>query len=422
MKKKEFIDYANSFQEIARLELESITLLMNELKNPQDNLKFIHVAGTNGKGSVCSFLQNILTSSGYRVGKYISPNMVRVNERITINSVEITDDELNKVMEIVMEKANLVKMTTGDMPTQFEIWTACAFLWFSMNSCDYVVLETGLGGTRDATNVIKNPVATIITKVAKDHTEYLGKTLGDIAKEKAGIIKKCDNEGVTITIPQNTEVMSVLEKRAIECDNKFIVAKVPNVHEFLGSYEIFDYDGIFNIKMQMLGEHQSQNASLAIEAARLLGILQDNIKEGILKARNIGRFEIISKEPLILFDGAHNKNGMGSLAKGINRCFGEHKKSFIMACMRDKEIEEAVLELKKYGYDKDSSFYTVSVVDNPRSEDANTLSKRLVKTGILSTPCVDIKEAINKASQDKDLIVICGSLYLYKDVINALEK
>ena len=411
-KKSDFIKYANSFQAVAKLRLESIDKLTALLGNPQDSLKFIHIAGTNGKGSVCSFLQNILTDAGYVTGKYTSPNMLRVNERISIDGIEISDADLERILKTVQEKAELVKKETGELPTQFEIWTAAAFCYFKEKNCDYVVLETGLGGTRDATNIIKNPIITVITQIAKDHTEYLGETLEEIAGEKAGIIKP---DGITITIPQCDEIINVLKKTALEKNNKFIISEDVTLHPLKNYCEEFDYKHFKSLKISLLGAHQTQNASLAIECCEALGIKEKYIRGGLLKAKNIGRLDIITKEPLTLFDGAHNKNGMNALSNSLKRCFSDKDICFIMGFMRDKDIDGAIEELTKKGFGTGNEVFAVMVKDNPRSATAKELSELISKHGFLCTPCDDIKTAYEKATSLGKMIVICGSLYLYQD-------
>lgn len=414
MSKQEFIKYANSFQAVARLRLESITELMNMFGNPQDQLKFIHVAGTNGKGSVCAFLQNILTDAGYKTGKFISPNMLRVNERITIDGQEISDEDLNDLLCEVEEQAKKVCEKLGDMPTQFEIWTAAAFLWYSKNNCDYVVLETGLGGTRDATNVIKNPVITVITRIAADHMNFLGNTLCEIAEQKAGIIKDSIYGGCTVTLEQDENICEILLNTAKKHNNDFIVADKAKLHPFNGVHEVFDYKDIKDIEMSMLGIHQTENAALAIECALKLNIDKKNILSGILKARNIGRLEKISEKPLILFDGAHNKNGMHSLAAAVKRYFPGKDINFIIAFMKDKDILSAVKELKPI-CSESTRFYTVGVKDNPRSEEPEILAEILKKQGYNACSCGDMRTAIRCFEMPSRLNIICGSLYLYKD-------
>ncbi len=416
-KKNDFIKYANSFQAVAKLRLESIKKLTALLDNPQNSLRFIHIAGTNGKGSVCSFLQNILTDAGYVTGKFTSPNMLRVNERICVDGEEISDADMERIFKIVEQKAQTVKEELGEIPTQFEIWTAAAFCYFKEKKCDYVVLETGLGGTRDATNVIKNPVITVITQIAKDHTEYLGETLTEIAGEKAGIIK---NDGVTLTVPQSEEIIDILKTTAKEKNNDFIIAEETVLHKFSEFYEEFDYKNLKELKISLLGAHQAQNASLAIECCKYLGIEEKHIRSGLLKAKNPGRLDIINTKPLTLFDGAHNKNGMSALSSSLKRCFSDKKICFIMGFMRDKDIDGAIEELTKNGFGKNNEVFTVSVKENPRSASSEELADIISTHGFSCTPCCDIQNAYKKATALNKMIVICGSLYLYKDFMSDL--
>lgn len=413
--KSDFIKYANSFQAVAKLKLENIDKLTTLLDNPQDDLKFIHIAGTNGKGSVCSFLENILKDVGFVTGKYTSPNMLRVNERICVDGVEISDDDLARIMEIVQKKAEIIKEETGDIPTQFEIWTAIAFCYFKEKNCDYVVLETGLGGERDATNIIKNPVISVITQIATDHTEYLGNTIFEIATAKAGIIKESIYGGVTVTIPQDEEVLRVLKAKAKEKGNRFIVSENVNLHNFNKFYEEFDYKDLKNLKISLLGAHQAQNASLAIEASICLGIDEKHIRSGLIKAKNAGRLDIIKENPLTIFDGAHNKNGMKALSSFLKRCFPDEEICFIMGFMRDKDIDGALEELTENGYGKGNEVFTVRVSNNPRSATAEELADIVSEHGFKTTSCDNIKNAYEMASELNKIIVICGSLYLYKD-------
>lgn len=195
MEQSKFKGYANSFQAIARLGLENIGCLLAHLGNPQDKLRFVHIAGTNGKGSVAAFLSAMLTHAGYRIGSYISPNMLRVNERISIDGTEVTDEAMKRLFTVVETACKAAEADTGVYPTQFEIWTAMAFCYFAEQDCDYVVLETGLGGQRDATNIVTTTALSVITHIALDHMQYLGDTIAQIAAEKAGIIKRGSENG-----------------------------------------------------------------------------------------------------------------------------------------------------------------------------------------------------------------------------------
>lgn len=414
-----FKQYANSFQAKSRLGLESIGALTQKLGNPQKKLKFIHVAGTNGKGSVCAFLQSILTSGGLKTGKFISPNMIDVCERISVDGENISQKELDLILEKVESAAKEVEQEKGVFPTQFEIWTAAAFLYFCKKSCDAVVLETGLGGRLDATNIIDSPLLCVITKVDIDHTEYLGNTLEEIAFEKAGIIKE---KSAVISAEQSPKVLEVLESTAKKRGCSFLLASSPKNLSHNSLTEIFDYKELKNLKINLAGIHQTQNASLAIEAARFLKISEKAIRDGLFTARNIGRFEKLRDNPTVIFDGAHNKNGTAALIKAIKRYFPNEKFSFIYAAMADKDIDSSLNCFKENGFCESGVFYTVKVKDNPRSENADTLKEKFKKAGFLSESFPSLKEAYEKALGDKRTVIVCGSLYLYKDFMTEIGK
>ena len=403
----DFKAYANSFQAIAHLQLEGITTLLDFLGHPEKDLKFIHIAGTNGKGSVCAFLQEIFTHAGYKCGKYISPNLVSVCERISIDGSEISEAEINKLLDTAEKASEKVKEKIGDAPTQFEIWTASAFCYFKEKKCDIVILETGLGGTRDATNVIPAPLASVITQIAKDHTAYLGNTLSEIAQQKAGIIKK---GGICVTYPQSDDIMNVLKNTCREKENPLFVCDAPTVGEPDGMNEFISYKDLKNIKIGISGYHQIENACIAIETALALGISNTDIIFGIAHAANPGRLELL-KENLI-FDGAHNPNGMSALMKNLKRYFPDRSPTFIIGMMADKDIAGAA-EIISRSYEN-ASVFTVGVENNPRSETAAKRALRLNAEKLNAIPCRNIKEALVKA--ESKLTVICGSLYLYKDL------
>lgn len=409
----DFKTYANSFQAKSRLGLESVGALCLKCGNPQNKLKFIHVAGTNGKGSTCAFLQCILTDSGLKTGKFISPNMIDVCERISIDGKNISKEELDEILSEVEIFAKEVENEKGAMPTQFEIWTAAAFIYFAKQNCDIVVLETGLGGRLDATNIIDAPLLSIITKIDIDHIEYLGGTIEKIAAEKAGIIKSGSK---VITIPdQQKEALAVLKEAAQEKGAEFIIVQTCENHSHEGMSEIFDLGELKNLKINLAGIHQTENASLAVKAAQILNIDEKSIRSGLNTARNIGRFEKLSENPTVIFDGAHNLNGTEALVGAINRYFPEAKLSIVYAAMADKDIDASLHYLKENGFAKRTEVFTVPVKDNPRAEIPEKLSEKFRSFGFYATPCETIGEAYKKATDKNNTVLICGSLYLYKD-------
>ncbi len=409
----DFKSYANSFQAKSRLGLESVGALCEKCGNPQKKLKFIHVAGTNGKGSTCAFLQCILSESGLKTGKFISPNMIDVCERISIDGKNIDSYEMDALLGEVEKAALDVEKELGAMPTQFEIWTAAAFMYFEKENCDIVVLETGLGGRLDATNIIDAPEMCILTKIDIDHIEYLGGTIEKIAFEKGGIIKK--GSSVITTPNQPKTALDVLYAIAQEREADFVVVPSTKNHSHDGMSEVFDLEKLHNLKINLAGIHQTENASLAVTAAQKMGIDEKYIRAGLEKARNIGRFEKISENPLVIFDGAHNLNGTGALIEALDRYFENEKFSIIYAAMADKDIDASLNLFKENGFCEKAKFFATSVKDNPRAQTSDKLAEKLTSFGFDSVACENIGEAYKLAEKEGNIILICGSLYLYKD-------
>ncbi|MGB4588175.1 MAG: folylpolyglutamate synthase/dihydrofolate synthase family protein, partial [Clostridiaceae bacterium] len=330
------------------LGLERIGKLLELLGNPEKKLKFVHVAGTNGKGSTVAFLSSILIEAGYKVGMYTSPGLHRFNDRIRVNNHDIEDERLAEITGIVKEKIDLMISENMESPTEFEIVTAIAFLYYLEMSCDIVVLEVGLGGRLDSTNIIPAPLVSIITTIDYDHMDILGNTLTEIAREKAGILKRGTE---LILYPQQDEAEKVILKTADEL--KIKVHKVS-----FDDIEILDHDEyrqsfkkddeVYTIGI--LGEHQIKNAATAMEAAKVLRnkefiISNTQLKNGLSNARWPGRFEILSHQPLYVADGAHNLQGVKVLADNLRKYFTGKKVIFIMGVLRDKKYEEMVREV-----------------------------------------------------------------------------
>ncbi len=407
---KEFTGYANSFQSVARLGLESISVLLKHLGNPQDKLKFIHIAGTNGKGSVCVFLQSMLTHAGYKTGIYTSPNMMCVNERVNVDGKNISDDDMNRILGMVNDACRLTEKEVGLYPTQFEIWTAMGMVYFLEQGCDYVVLETGLGGRLDATNVVTTTVLSVITHIALDHTQYLGDTLEKVAFEKAGIIKPGKAVVSAVQSAEAAEVIkSVCEER--KC-SLYFSDKIPT-GRYDGVYEIISEGELEGVKLSLGGINQLDNASCAIMAAKVLDIPKESVIYGLSHAKHIGRFEKMASDTY--FDGAHNPDGVLALRKNLDRYFADTKKVYIMAAMADKEVTESLEILKEDGCE----FKMVTVKDNERSMSGEDFCKKACVLGLDAKSYENIKEAYVAAKNSGKLIIICGSLYLYKDLVES---
>ena len=397
--------------------LERIRALCSLLGNPQDKLRYIHVAGTNGKGSVCSMISNMLISAGYKTGLFISPYVTHFTERIQINSCMITEREFADLMAEIKPLVEQLD-SQGITPTEFEVLTAAAFLYYYKNGCDIVVLEVGLGGLCDSTNIINAPDVSVITSVSYDHTNILGDSIEEIAAHKCGIIKK---GSAVVSYPQEFEQASVIiEKTAKEhscpiyrCDKKDI--KNATVGE-LGCE--FAYKGV-SLKTSLIGEHQIYNAATAFEAAqamRFKGIRlsDDDIYNGILKAGMPARLQVVSRNPLIVIDGAHNPDGIAALAKCINTVFKAYDIVAVMGMMRDKDVEKSVSLIAPYF--KRAAAVTV---DNPRSMQSGELAD------IIKKFCTDVSEYDNSqcaftymkdSLNEGELLLVCGSLYLASEI------
>lgn len=408
----QFVNYANGFQAVPRLGLERITYLMQLLGNPQDSLRCIHVAGTNGKGSVCAFTESMLLAAGYKVGKYISPNLVRVNERITVCREEISDGDLNALLAQIEKIIPEAEMVLGDKISQFEIWTAAAFCYFAKMDLDYVVLETGLGGEFDATNVISKNVMSVFTQIDIDHVEYLGDTIEKIATTKSKTIKADCESGVTVVSAQDETAIRVIGEEAARQGTKLIVPQNAVCEGKTDIYEIISYGEMKNLRLGLGGLYQIQNACTAIECAKALGLSEEAIRKGLAEAKNPARFEMIDTDPVTLYDGGHNPNGVRSLKASLDRYYPRTERTVVFACMADKDFMPS-LNMLNDGY---SRFVFTTVQDNPRAMGAEALCRKAAEGGIFGEWAPTLREALTLARSKGNLTLACGSLYLYKDL------
>lgn len=353
------------------LGLERISSVLEKLGNPQDDLKFIHVAGTNGKGSVCTMLESILRTAGYRTGLYTSPHIWEYTERIKVNGCEIPEETFAQNIKKIID--------IGIHLTEFEILTVCAFLYFREQKVDVVVLETGLGGRLDATNIIKENLCAIITQIALDHTDRLGKTKDEIAFEKAGIIKP--------NCPVITSMgYEAIRDRADESDSMFILTS-PYVNP------------AYIEALSLKGQHQVENLALVIAAVEYLfkEITPEIIIEGLMKVKNPCRFEFFEKENLIV-DASHNPNGIEALRKNLDFYYPDEKRRFVFGCLKNKDYEK----MMKILFSEDDEIY-LNEFDYPNACSYNELSAKC--------PFAAKKYEGNELTPDK-LNVICGSFYM----------
>lgn len=404
----DFVSYAKTNEFIVNLGLSRVKELLSLLGEPQEKLNVIHVAGTNGKGSFCAFLSSILTCAHFKTGLFSTPELVSLNERISIDGNIIPDSELSPLLSRIEDAAGKME----DKPTPFEIWAAAAYLYFYEKRCNFAVIEVCMGGDTDATNVISKSALSVITRLSIDHTAFLGKTLPEITAHKCGIIKpSCP----VLTLAQDSEAMRVIEKVCRENDAPLFV-KEAYPSEPCGTREILLTDK-GRITSALSGFAQAENASLAIEAARLLNIDSRFIKRGIESARHKGRFELLSDSPFIIFDGAHNEGGVKTLTESLKRYFPAEKFTFVFAAMRDKEIGKMLSLLKPLA----NSFVFTSVSGNTRSETAENLLSLAKELELDALIAENLTEAIELAKLKNKKIIVCGSLYLYKNLPQYLQ-
>ena len=342
---EEALNYINQLNSRGiALGLERITALLERLGNPQNHLRCIHVAGTNGKGSVCAFLDSTLQKAGLRTGRYVSPTLYDYRERIQINGNWIEEQALAELLTTVKNACDRMTEEHQEHPTVFEVETAAAFLYFQQQNCDYVLLEVGMGGRLDSTNVIEKPVLSIITSISLDHTAMLGNSLEEIAAEKGGIIKTgCP----AVLAPQQPEVMKVLMQRCMECGITPAEADETQLRQINWSTEgqLFDYRQWQHVTISLLGDYQCTNAMIALEALQILqkneAVLTDEvIRAGLAEARWPGRFEVIHQKPLVIVDGAHNPAGAQALADTLQKHFAGRKITLLMGVFKDKDYTE----------------------------------------------------------------------------------
>lgn len=425
----EALEFMNETSKLGSiLGLKSIERLLSLMDNPHEKLKYIHIGGTNGKGSTSNYIFNILKAGGYKVGLFTSPYLNKINESIVVNGEEISDDDFARILGKIKDKIEIMLGEGLHHPTSFEILVAMAFEFFYEKKVDYVVLEVGLGGKNDATNIITSALASVFTTIDYDHIDILGNSLEEIAREKAGIIKK---DSIVVSYPQKEDALKVIKKVAKDSNSSFYLCPIENISiKEVNSYgSLFDFSlndiSIKDIKISMLGQYQIYNATLAITTILilrekgLLHISNEEIKEGLKVTKWPCRLEIISREPTILIDGAHNLQGIEELKKAL-KLFDYERLILCIGILKDKDYVHMAETLAPI-----SDEIIVTEVNSPRSLDAEMLKKEIEK----HNKNVHIEKDLGKLIEDalglasnKDLIVFCGSLYLIGQIKSLLQQ
>lgn len=414
MKEKEamaFIEEAAGYGIVPGL--DSIRELCRRLGNPQDDLKFVHIAGTNGKGSVSAYIASVLKAAGYRVGRYISPVIFEYRERIQVNDRNISVRALCDGMERLQKICGEMTAEGLPHPTPFEIETALGFLYFKEKKCDIVVLETGMGGLLDATNIVENTLVAVLASISMDHMKFLGNSLPEIASQKAGIIKKGCR---AVSILQRQEAMEVIAKKAesMGCELKVTdPSKIKNIRYGLEKQR-FDYGIRKKVEISLAGKYQIENAALALDALNALSeqglpVSEGAVYKGLAEASWPGRFSVIGKKPYFIADGAHNEDAAARLAESIEFYFTNKRIIYIMGVLKDKEYEKVIRLTGPYA----DQIITVTTPGNPRALPAYELAGEIAKVHPSVTAVDSLEEAVEMsyllAAKD-DVIIAFGSL------------
>lgn len=417
-------EYFNNFyKETKNPTLKAMEYFMEELGHPERKLKIIHIAGTNGKGSTTEMLSNILTKNGYKVGKYISPHLIKYNERISVNGQDITDKEMEDIIEKLKDKIEKYNKISKEKVTLFELLTTMALYYFKEKDCDFVVLETGLGGLYDCTNIAK-PIVSIITSIGYDHMAILGKTLEEITIQKAGIIKEKSN---TIIIEQEQSIQNIIQETCLNKNNTLKVIKKADIQnkKYEEEFSIFDYKENKNIKLNLKGDKQFENASLCLETINILKqkgyqISEKKVKEGLSTVIHKARFETINKNPKIIYDGGHNEEAILNFINTVNTYYKKKEKIYIISILKSKDYKTVLKYLLK---DENSTFIFTSGNDEERyvsSEELYETAKKITKNDRLYK--MTLQDAILYAKkQENKVSFIVGSFYIYGDVKKTLK-
>ena len=406
--------------------LKTMKYFMDKYNSFDKQMKFIHIAGTNGKGSCTEIISNILIKQGYKVGKFLSPHLIKYNERISINGKEITNKEMEKLINELNPLINSYNEKEESKVTFFELETIMALLYFYRNNVDFVVLETGLGGLYDSTNIITKPLVSIITSIGYDHIQMLGNTLQEIAYQKAGIIKEGSN---TVIFEQIPEVESVFQKECEKKNNNLYIVKNEDIlnYSFDNEFQTFNYKNIKNLKINLKGKIQTQNAGICIEAIEILKklgyvITEESIRNGLKSVVHKARMEQLNSSPLIIYDGAHNEPAIKNLQEMIQMYYKDYEKVYIISILKRKDYKNM---LKLLSQDKHASFILTSGNDPNRYTNAEELyeyiKKYIPEEKLYIKSLKNALEYIMKNNLNAVNFVV-GSFYTYGDTIEILRK
>ncbi len=426
MKYQEALDYMDSLKNYGIVPgLDSIRELCRRLGNPQDRLQFVHIAGTNGKGSVLAYVSTVLQCAGYRVGRYISPAIREYREQFQVNGRMITRKDLCELVEELRQTCDAMVAEGLPHPTTFEVETALGFQYFAHKNCELVVLETGMGGKLDATNVIDTTLVAVLASISMDHMQYLGNTLAAIAGQKVGILKPGCR---AVSMAQEQEAMEVIQEQARQLQVPLVVADENRAKRVRCGLERqrFDYDGMKDLEIRLAGQYQIGNAVLAIETCRALSeqgyeISQEALRQGLLETRWPGRFTVLGRKPLFVADGAHNEDAAKKLARSIEFYFTNKRIIYIMGILKDKEYEKIIDLTARYA----DQILTVAPPGNPRAMGSYELAREVARVHPRVTAVDSLEEAVEIShllAGREDVILAFGSLSYLGRLMEIMEE
>ena len=421
---KKYLD--NYYKGNKSFSLDAMKFFIDEYKDLEEKIKFIHIAGTNGKGSCTEMISNILVCAGYKVGKVISPHLIKYNERMVINGKEISDEELSDLIEELEPKIKKYNETHKMKVTLFELENMLALLYFYKNNVEIAVIETGLGGLQDSTNVISKPLVSVITSIGYDHMHILGRTLPEIAEQKAGIIKENSS---TVFFEQTLEVNQVFINECKNKNNQLHLVKQLEIknHTFDENMQYFDYGNLKHIAVNLKGAKQIQNASICLEAMKILNnlgynITEESIRKGLSAVVHKARMEVLSKEPLIIYDGAHNEPAIENLKETVKMYYSNYKRRYVISILRRKDYEKMIQLLLE---DTEASFILTSGNDAKRfatSKELYEVAKKYSKGQEILQKSFDETIEFIMNMHDGCVNFIVGSFHVYGTTISKLNN
>lgn len=400
--------------------LETMKYFMKQLGNPQEKQKFIHIAGTNGKGSCTEMMTNILLKSGYKVGKFISPHLIEYNERISVNNINISNEEMEKIIE---EIDPLIMEYGKENVTLFELETIMAIIYFYRKKCDIAVMEVGLGGMYDCTNIVY-PEISIINSIGYDHMQLLGNSIEEIASQKAGIIKK---NSKTVYICQENEADNVITNKCKEENNKLYLIKKEDVknYSYNNEFQEFDYKDYKNVKVKLKGKSQIYNAIICLEAVNILKdkykLPEEKVREGLESVIHKGRFETLCNKPTIIYDGGHNELAIKNFINSVSMYYEENKKIYIISLLKSKDYKTIIKLLVQ----ENNGIYIFTTGNSKeRYWNKEILKEEAIKQGAKNVISMNLEGAMKNVYEEyKDCTnFVIGSFYIYGDVINYIKN